>query len=111
MQNLSQQVLPSKEFVESPPGGKPVPLESVFKETAANMGFPRDALSVAIITFARFFSVPLNQELMAKLRREILASGRASSPGAAAEKTALEAHALAALIAQDKGIVLSPEAL
>jgi hypothetical protein len=75
------------------------------------MGFPKDALSIAILVFARYFSVSLSPALMKTLRREILASGKSSSPETPAEKTALEAEALSALVALDKGVELSPRAL
>ena len=81
----------------------------IFKQTAAVLGFPWDTLSVALLAFARFFS--LSPEFLGTLRREILASGKPSSPGGAKEKAALEAKSLAAVIALDKGVVLSPEAL
>ena len=41
----------------------------------------------------------------------MLATGKASSPGTSGEKAALEAQAMAAVIAADKGVALSPEAL
>ena len=91
--------------------GKTIPAKELFIKTAANMGFPKDALSVALLVFARYFSVPLNPALMKTLRREILASGNLSSPETQAEKTALEAEALSSLIALDKGVELSPQAL
>ena len=75
------------------------------------MGFPRDTLSVAILAFARFFSLPISPELMKNLRREILMSGKASVPGTSGEKNALEAEVLTRLAAEDKGVVLSAEAL
>jgi hypothetical protein len=101
--------------VKSPPGeslaGKTISAKEFFIKAAANMGFPKDALSVAILVFARYFSVSLSPALMKTLRREILASGKSSSPETPAEKTALEAEALSALIALDKGVELSPQAL
>ena len=101
--------------VKPPPGepsiGKTIPAKELFIKTAANMGFPKDALSVAILVFARYFSVSLSPALLKTLRREILASGKPSSPETPAEKTALEAEALSALVALDKGVELSPKAL
>ena len=82
-----------------------------FLQTASVFGFPKDALSVAILAFARFFSLSLNPEQMGNLRREILATGKQSSPKTSKEKAALEAETLAALNALDKGVVLSPDAL
>jgi hypothetical protein len=101
--------------VKSPPGessiGKTISAKELFIKTALNMGFPKDALSVAILVFARYFSVSLSPALMKTLRREILASGKSSSPETPAEKTALEAEALSALVALDKGVELSPQTL
>jgi hypothetical protein len=93
------------------PAGKTIPAKAIFNKMAANMGFPKDTLSVALLVFARYFSVSLSPALMKTLRREILASGKASSPETKAEKTALEADALSSLIALDKGVELSAEAL
>jgi len=98
---------------ETPPSptGKTISAKELFIKTAANMGFPKDALSVTLLAFTRYFSISLSSSLIKTLRREILASGKSSSPETPAEKTALEAEALSTLIADDKGIVLSPEAL
>ena len=93
------------------PAGKIIPAKELFIKTATNMGFPKDALSVALLVFARYFSVSLSPALMKTLRREILASGKPSSPETPVEKAALEAEALSALIALDKGVELSPQAL
>lgn len=91
--------------------GEQILARELFKQTAANLGLPRDALSVALLVFARFFSLPLGLELIGQLRREILASGKSSSPQTAREEAEMEAEALAAVIAADKGVTLSPEAL
>ena len=111
--NPVRQELPSA--VKSPPGefsiGKTISTKEHFIKTAANMGFPKDALSIALLVFARYFSVSLSPALMKTLRREILASGKSSSPATPAEKTALEAETLSALVALDKGVELSPQAL
>jgi len=98
---------------EAPPAptGKTISAKELFIKTAANMGVPKDALSVTLLAFARYFSISLNPALIKTLRREILASGKSSTPETPAEKTALEADALSALIADDKGVILSPEAL
>jgi hypothetical protein len=70
-------------------------------------------LSVALLAFARLFSLRPDQALLAGLRREFLASSKAASAGDTAssgeEKT--EAKALALVSALDKGVVLSHEAL
>jgi hypothetical protein len=91
--------------------GKTIPAKELFIKTAANMGFPKDALSVALLVFARYLSVSLSPDLMKTLRREILASGKSSSPETTTEKTELEAETLSSLIALDKGVELSPQTL
>ena len=105
--------LPStvKSHAAESPAVKTIPAKELFIKTAANMGFPKDALSAALLVFARFFSVSLSPALLKTLRREILASGKSSSPETQAEKTTLEAEALSALIALDKGVELSSQAL
>jgi len=93
------------------PIGKTISAKALFFKTAANLGFPKDALSIALLAFARYFSISLSPALMGTLRREILARGKVSSPETPAEKAALEADALSALIADDKGVTLSSHAL
>jgi hypothetical protein len=83
----------------------------LFMEAAANLGFPKDALSVALLVFTRFFSLSADKALIGSLRREILDQLKSSSPGTAEEKAALEAKVMAAIIAADKGVFLSPAAL
>ena len=78
---------------------------------AANLGFPKDALSAALLVFTRFFYLSADKALIGSLRREILDMQKTSSPGTAEEKAALEARAMAAVIAADKGVLLSPMAL
>ena len=80
-------------------------------QTAESLGFPRDSLSAALLVFARFFSLSPTPALIGQLRREILASGKASSPGTGGEKAAMEAEALASSAAADKGVALSSEAM
>lgn len=86
-------------------------VRDLFMQTAANLGLPKDALSLALLVFARFFSLPLKPELIGNLRLKILESGRASSPQSPGGKAAMESAALAAVIAEDKGVVLGSEAL
>ena len=82
----------------------------LFKQTAATLKLPVDSLSVTLLAFSRFFSLPPSQALIATLRREILTASD-SSPKSAAEKAAFEAKAMAAVAAADKGVTLSPETL
>ena len=83
----------------------------VFRQAAVNLGLPQDSLSAALLVFARYFSLPIKPALIGQLRREILNTGKTSSPETAAGKAALDSEAMAAVIASDKGVTLSPEAL
>jgi hypothetical protein len=73
------------------------------------LDIPQDALSSRLLSFLRYFSLPLEGEQIAKLRREVLASRPAGI--AAGEQKTRAAVALGAVAAADKGIFLSPEAL
>ena len=86
-----------------------LPARLYFAAAAAAMGFPPDTLSTTLMAFMRFFSLP--PAMLGKLRRDLLNNIKTSSPVSAGEKTALEAAALAAAAALDKGVKLSPEAL
>jgi len=83
----------------------------LFRQLATALGLPADTLSVTLLAFSRFFSLPPKQALMETLRKEVLDSSRTASPQTAAEKSVLESKALAATAALDKGVTLSPEAL
>jgi len=83
----------------------------LFMEAAASLGLPKDALSVALLVFTRFFSLSADKAFVGSLRREILDQLKTSSPGTAEEKAALEAKVMAAVIAADKGVFLTPSAL
>ena len=92
-------------------GEQNVQAGKLFMDAAASLGFPKDALSVALLVFTRFFSLSADKALIGNLRREILDQVKTSSPGTAEEKAALEARVMAAVIAADKGVFLSPAAL
>jgi hypothetical protein len=92
-------------------GEQNVQAGKLFMEAAANLGLPKDALSVALLVFTRFFSLSADKALIGNLRREILDQLKTSSPGTAEEKAALEAKVMAAVVAADKGVFLSPAAL
>jgi hypothetical protein len=94
----------------------------------AAAGLPVDKLSASIVSFARFFSLPLKPELMAAIRRQAVALSPAATPSAAqadmvkhaATETAAdtgaaaknrEALSLAAAAAESKGVELQPKAL
>ena len=82
--------------------------QELFKQTAAALRLPQDSLSISLIAFLRFFSFSADSDVLKILRREILAS---SSPKTAKEKILKDGKILAAVIAFDKGIELSQEAL
>jgi hypothetical protein len=94
----------------------------------AAAGLPVDKLSASIISFSRFFSLPLKPELMAAMRRQAVA--QPSAVQADAVKNALaenaptqnatdsattakirEALSLAAAAAESKGVELHPKGL
>jgi hypothetical protein len=96
----------------------------------AAAGLPMDKLSASIVSFVRFFSLPLKPEMMAAVRRQALAQP-AATPSAAQADTAKsaatatapaetaadtgaknrEALSLAAAAAEGKGIELNPKGL
>jgi hypothetical protein len=83
----------------------------LYKQPAAFLGLPQDTLSFVLISAIRYFFLPPDAALLSRLRGNLLASGAASAPKTGGEKTALEAKAIAAAAAADKGLFLSPEAL
>jgi hypothetical protein len=106
---------------EARPGGKagvvlfPNPSETVnregLKQLALSLGLPRDTLSTALLSFARYFSLPLDPELLFKLRRNVLSLMETRTLRASSSKTFRDALALALAAAADKGVELSPETL
>jgi hypothetical protein len=87
------------------------------------LGLPLDKLSASLVSFARFFSLPLDPGLLAKIRRQALQPGP-PAPDKPAGQTApeqtldqaqslksREALSLAATAAVCKGVELSPKAL
>jgi hypothetical protein len=66
-------------------------------------GLPADKLSASIISFARFFSLPLKPDLMASIRRQSLLP-ETSAPGR-------ETLSLAAAAAESKGVELRPKGI
>jgi hypothetical protein len=69
-------------------------------QVVRSLNLPVDALSSALVVFARYFFLPLDPALLTKLRREVLPL-----------KTPRESAALAAAAVADKGAALTPEAL
>jgi hypothetical protein len=92
----------------------------------AAAGLPQDKLSASIVTFARFFSLPLKPEMLAAIRRQSFPPQGAASPASqqisaaspAADDTSSsmaakirEALSLSAAAAESKGVGLDPKAL
>lgn len=98
----------------------------------ASLGLPLDKLSASIISFARFFSLPLKPELLAAIRRQAFVPARQSAQSAvqviseaaqteAAKKTTanstfsqMRAHlhtALSLAAAESKGVELHPKGI
>jgi hypothetical protein len=102
------------------PGGAPVAgLPQTLSGMVRTLGLPGDSLSAFILSFARYFSLPLNPGLMAKIRRESLSAVPAEArPGGALSlrdpprnRDAQSAAAFAAAAAAAKGLELSREGL
>jgi len=104
----------------------PVPQAPAPRSTSALIaaaGLPVDKLSASIISFSRFFSLPLKPELMAAMRRQTLAQPSAAqadtvkfaaaenAPDSGATAKIREALSLAAAAAESKGIELHPKGL
>jgi len=100
----------------------PVPPVSVPRSTSALIaaaGLPVDKLSASIISFARFFSLPLKPELMAAMRHQTVTHPSAAAENAPAQNAAdsaaatkiREALSLAAAAAESKGVELHPKGL
>jgi hypothetical protein len=95
------------------------PLPAVPRSVSAMIaaaGLPADKLSASIISFARFFSLPIKPELMASIRRQAFAPQsqaaqpeNAPEPGPAAKGR--ETLSLAAAAAEGKGVELHPKGL
>jgi len=82
-------------------------------------GLPADKLSASIISFARFFSLPLKPEMLAAIRRQAFAplaqqaqssTETENSSGTVVVKNR-EALSLAAAAAESKGVELTPKGL
>jgi hypothetical protein len=77
---------------------------------AQALGLPQDALSASILSFARYFSLPLGPGLLGKIRRESLSPVPGESPQGQSPPDR-EPLALAAAAAAAKGLELSREGL
>jgi hypothetical protein len=85
----------------------------------ASSGLPADKLSSSIISFARFFSLPLKPEILADIRRQAFSNQadpvkQETAKSESAPKLPAEARAalsLAAAAAEAKGVELQPKTL
>ncbi|MCL2765041.1 MAG: hypothetical protein FWD40_07165 [Treponema sp.] len=101
----------------------PAPSLSAIPRSAASLaaaaGLPADRLSSFVISFARFFSLPLKPQLLADIRRQALvpsnqtaqANQENPSSGVKAHNTLREALSFAAAAAESKGVELQPKGL
>ncbi|MDR3193584.1 MAG: hypothetical protein LBT87_11015 [Treponema sp.] len=101
-------------FPKESAGSRPAALLSLL----SRLKLPVDGLSVSIVSFAKFFSLPLNPALLAKIRRQAVSGpsgpGTSLSGGRTAGNTdpaIREARSLACIAALDKGVELNPESL
>jgi len=82
------------------------------------LGLPSDKLSASVVSFARFFSLPLKPQMLAEIRRQAFSQPQTdvkqvieenSSPNQTAKNR--EALSLAAAAAESKGVELRPDEL
>ena len=115
----------SAQTVKTSPSLPPVPRSAVSLAMAA--GLPADKLSASIVSFARFFSLPLKPQLLADIRRQAFtpqltqpAQAQTTQTQAAqtqniqsqnAQETIRSALSLAAAAAESKGVELQPKGL
>jgi hypothetical protein len=105
---------------KSPAAG---PSSQILSSVLVSLGLPPDRLSAALVSFARFFSLPLEADLLANVRRQahtagpsprretVEKTGGAEPPAEAFSRRGREARCLAALAAADKGVELTPAGL
>jgi len=78
---------------------------------SAALGLPQDKLSSSVISFAKFFSLPLKPQLLTDLRRYALTPpSQTANPSPAAEKIR-QALSLSAAAVESKGAELTPKGL
>jgi hypothetical protein len=97
------------------PGTAPRAASPLFRDLALSLGLPRDALTLSLLSLAKFFSLPLDPKLLLHLRQQALSLAPETAPhksgGENGPDRPLRSAALAAAAAAGKGVVLSPEAL
>jgi hypothetical protein len=108
----------AKAAMSAPPAPHSTAVPRSASALIAAAGLPVDKLSASIISFSRFFSLPLKPELMAAMRHQTLAHPSAAA-NAAAENApdsilaakSREALSLAVAAAESKGVELHPKGL
>jgi len=80
------------------------------------LGLPSDKLSASIVSFARFFSLPLKPQMLAEIRRQAFLPPQTDVKQPIEENQAVavknrEALSLAAAAAESKGVELRPDVL
>jgi hypothetical protein len=100
-----------KTQLSSVPKAPPSAVTRSIPSLIAAAKLPSDKLSASIISFSRFFSLPLKPELLKNIRQQAFTAG--SEQGVKGEQGggANEARALAAAASEGKGVGLAPEAL
>ncbi|MDR2078900.1 MAG: hypothetical protein LBP74_04150 [Treponema sp.] len=98
---FSKGAVPSAEV---PPPDKVQIAVPGLKELALSLALPQDKLSSFLLSFSKFFSLPLDTKLIHRLRQEAVSL----KPGS---EDALRSGAFATTAAAGKGLVLSTEAL
>jgi hypothetical protein len=114
---------------KTPPSSAPQAAARSVSSMISAAGLPVDKLSASIISFARFFSLPLKPELLKNIRQQaftMTTNATSPNPTPAAEseqnaqgvakseqgvQNAQEARALAAAAAEGKGVELQPKGL
>ena len=83
------------------------PPSAPWQAAARSAGLPADKLSASIISFARFFSLPLKPEILKHIRQQAFTM----TPEARTVLKSREALSLAASAAESKGAELQPKGL
>jgi hypothetical protein len=95
-----------------PKGNSGARIPAVLSSLLSQLKLPLDGLSVSIVSFAQFFSLPLNPALLAKVRRQtVSATPPGGRSGENADPAIREARSLACIAALGKGAELSAESL
>jgi len=99
--NVNRNISGSKADAKSVKADAPSPAVTRFSSNAksaaslaASAGLPADRLSYSIVSFVRFFSLPLKPEMLAAIRRQALTPNMPSSHNASNSASSISASAL-----------------